>query len=162
MSPAIVLTAAAAALLVSALTKLRRRKGEGMPVCTVSNAHSLEMLANNLKAAANKVDNSASEVELALNGFIRPVRGVLPIARHLSQDNEVTLIVPPANVREAQLVGAARLAAPPSLGELVNQLRRRALSRAVERQASVRRGRPRGSRAPRPARCASRRAGEAA
>jgi hypothetical protein len=70
MSPAIVFTAAAAALLVSALTKSRRRKREGMPVCTVSTAHdSLEMLANNLKAAANKVDNSAAKVEVALNGL---------------------------------------------------------------------------------------------
>jgi hypothetical protein len=70
MSPTIVFTAAAAALLVSAVTKLRRRKREGMPVCTGSTADdSLEMLANNLKAAANNVDNSAGEVEVALNGL---------------------------------------------------------------------------------------------
>jgi hypothetical protein len=71
LSLAIVFTAAAAALLVSALTKkLRRRKREGMSVSTVSAAQdSLEMLANNLKAAANKVDNSAADVELALNGL---------------------------------------------------------------------------------------------
>jgi hypothetical protein len=69
MSPAIVFTAAAAALLVS-VRKLRRRKREGMSVCTVSTAHdSGEILANNLKAAANKVDNSAEEVEVGLNGL---------------------------------------------------------------------------------------------
>jgi magnesium chelatase family protein len=38
-----------------------------------------------------------------------------------------TLIVPPGNVREAQLVSEARLAAPASLGELVHRLRRRDL-----------------------------------
>jgi hypothetical protein len=70
MSPAIVLTAAAAAVLVSALTKSRRRNREGMSVRTVSTAHdSFEILANNLKAAANKVDNSAAEVEVALKGL---------------------------------------------------------------------------------------------
>lgn len=65
--------------------------------------------------------------ELALDGCIRPVRGVLPIARRVAQCAEVTLVVPPANVREAQLVGAAHLAAARSLGELVSQLRRHRL-----------------------------------
>jgi uncharacterized membrane protein YgcG len=71
MRPTIVFTAAAAALLVSALTKLRGRKRQGMSVCTVVSTadDSSEMLANNLKAAANKVDNSAGEVEVALNGL---------------------------------------------------------------------------------------------
>jgi hypothetical protein len=41
-----------------------------MPVRTVSTAHdSLEILANNVKAAAHKVDNSAAEVEVALKGL---------------------------------------------------------------------------------------------
>src|SRR5207237_1668267 len=63
--------------------------------------------------------------ELALDGAIRPVRGVLPITRLVARDPNATLVVPPGNVREAQLVGDARLAAPCSLGELVRQLRRR-------------------------------------
>src|SRR6185312_7509898 len=37
------------------------------------------------------------------------------------------LVVPPRNVREAQLVSGVSLAAPSSLGELVAQLRRRVL-----------------------------------
>lgn len=65
--------------------------------------------------------------ELALDGAIRPVRGVLPIARLAARDRAVTLVVPPANVREAQLLGEIRLAAPCSLGELVRQLRQRHL-----------------------------------
>jgi magnesium chelatase family protein len=64
--------------------------------------------------------------ELALDGTIRPVRGVLSIAR-LLQRRPTTLIVPPGNLREAQLVTGVHLAAPPSLGELVAQLRHRAL-----------------------------------
>jgi hypothetical protein len=71
MSPAIVLTAAAAALLVSALTKSRRRDRESISVRTMSTSHDpTDILANNLKAAANKVDNSAAEVEVALKGLM--------------------------------------------------------------------------------------------
>jgi hypothetical protein len=41
-----------------------------MSVRAVSTAHeSFEISANNLKAAANKVDNSAAEVEVALKGL---------------------------------------------------------------------------------------------
>jgi len=70
MSPAIVLTAAAAAILVSVLANSRCRNREGMSVRGVSTAHEpFEILANNLKAAANKVDNSAAEVEVVLKGL---------------------------------------------------------------------------------------------
>jgi hypothetical protein len=70
MSPAIVLTAAAAALFVSALTKMRRRDRESISARTTSTRHaSFDILADNLKAAANKVDNSAVEVEVALKGL---------------------------------------------------------------------------------------------
>jgi hypothetical protein len=70
MSPAIVVTAAAAALFVSALTKMRRRDRESLSTGTMSTSHdSFDILANNLKAAANKVDNSAAEVEIALKGL---------------------------------------------------------------------------------------------
>ena len=61
--------------------------------------------------------------ELGLDGSVRAVRGVLPVARHAVRSQGTTLVVPPGNVREAQLVGAARLAAPSTLGELVAQLR---------------------------------------
>ncbi len=65
--------------------------------------------------------------ELALDGAIRPVRGVLPVTRLVARDRGTTLIVPRGNVREAQLVSEARLAAPASLGDLVRQLRHRQL-----------------------------------
>ena len=57
MSPATLLTAAAAAVFISALTKSRWRK----PSCD-----SFEVLTDNVKAAANEVDTSAARVELAL------------------------------------------------------------------------------------------------
>ena len=76
---------------------------------------------------ADCVRHVAAVGELALDGAIRPVRGVLPVARLIARDRTATLIVPPGNVHEAQLVGDARLAAPESLGELARQLRRRRL-----------------------------------
>ena len=67
MSPAIVLTAAAAPLLVSVLTKSRCCERGSISVRTLSTSRdSFEISANNLKAAANRVDNSAAEVEVAL------------------------------------------------------------------------------------------------
>jgi hypothetical protein len=67
MSPAIVLTAVAAAVLVSALTKSRRRNREGVSVGKVyAGRDSFEVVANNLKAATKKVDNSTARVEVAL------------------------------------------------------------------------------------------------
>jgi hypothetical protein len=70
MSPEIVLTATAAAgaaVLVTALTKSRRRNREGVSVRKIyAGRDSVEVLANNLKAAAKKVDNSAARVEAAL------------------------------------------------------------------------------------------------
>jgi len=66
--------------------------------------------------------------ELALDGAIRPVRGVLPVARRLAATIGHTLVVPPPNVCEARLVSDVRVAAPASLRELVWQLRRRSLA----------------------------------
>ena len=66
--------------------------------------------------------------ELALDGTLRPVRGVLSVARRLTTTSpRHTLVVPPPNVAEARLVAATKLAAPPSLRVLVEQLRRRRL-----------------------------------
>ncbi|MDB4889492.1 MAG: hypothetical protein JWL61_1347 [Gemmatimonadetes bacterium] len=65
--------------------------------------------------------------ELGLDASIRPVRGALSIARRLAASPRAsasTLVLPPANVAEAALVTSLRLAAPTSLGELVEWLQR--------------------------------------
>ena len=62
--------------------------------------------------------------ELGLDGAIRPVRGALSVARSLRGRNAVTLVVPPANVGEARRVSGLALSAPPTLRDLVAQLRR--------------------------------------
>jgi len=63
--------------------------------------------------------------ELGLDASIRPVRGALSIARRLASSERASdsvLVLPPANVAEAALVSSLRLAAPTSLGELVEWL----------------------------------------
>src|SRR4051812_37609662 len=68
--------------------------------------------------------------ELGLDGALRAVRGVLPVARHAAECEVEALVVPPANVAEASLVRALTLVAPRTLAELVAQLRSNALHKA--------------------------------
>ncbi len=61
--------------------------------------------------------------ELGLDGQLRSVRGVLAVARHVTNTSAPLLIVPPDNLAEALRVPHARAAAPPSLQALVAALR---------------------------------------
>jgi len=100
----------------------RRKDGTGfdLPIA-------LGVLVATGQLAAESVAQVAAVGELALDGTIRPVRGVLPVTRLVARDRSTTLVVPPGNVREAQLVGGARLCAPRSLGELAASLRQHRL-----------------------------------
>ena len=62
--------------------------------------------------------------ELSLDGQLRPVRGVLAMARHQLGHPLRTLVVPPGNHREALRVRGVPVVAPPTLHELVERLRR--------------------------------------
>ncbi len=53
--------------------------------------------------------------ELGLDGAVRPVRGVLPVARHAARARDVTLVVPRANAAEASVIEGLRVVAPPTL-----------------------------------------------
>ena len=78
--------------------------------------------------------------ELGLDGAVRPVRGVLPVARWLARQHGADahgapggapiLIIPPGNVREACLA-TSRVAAPASLATLVAWLQARSLPLAT-------------------------------
>jgi len=68
--------------------------------------------------------------ELGLDGALRTMRGALSVARHASRTQVRTLVLPSANVAEAARVSALDLSAPPTLAELVSQLRRDALTSA--------------------------------
>jgi magnesium chelatase family protein len=61
--------------------------------------------------------------ELALDGTLRPVRGVLPIAAWARAHAVRRLVVPPDNAGEAAVVGAFEVEAPRNLVELVAVLR---------------------------------------
>ena len=67
--------------------------------------------------------------ELGLDGCLRAMRGTLSIARHLAGRGAM-LVVPPASAAEASLVRELSIAAPRSLAELVESLRRRSLTPA--------------------------------
>ena len=63
--------------------------------------------------------------ELGLDGSLRPVRGVLPVARLLARTPAApTLVLPPPNIPEASLVSSIRSSTTPTLAELVDCLRR--------------------------------------
>jgi magnesium chelatase family protein len=59
--------------------------------------------------------------ELALDGSIRPVRGVLSVAR-LAADLQLPIMVPPDNAAEAALISRLKIGAPVTLREAVEQL----------------------------------------
>lgn len=69
--------------------------------------------------------------ELGLDGTVRPVRGVLSVARRLVRNgSRPTLVLPQANLGEASLVRDLPLCAPTSIAELVSWLRAGALPSA--------------------------------
>ena len=75
-------------------------------------------------------DSIVAMGELGLDGSLRPVRGVLPVARLMARgSNGLALVVPTPNGPEAGLVSSLRLGAAPTLAALVDGLRREALPR---------------------------------
>lgn len=68
--------------------------------------------------------------ELGLDGAVRPVRGVLPVARRLAgMESPPLLVLPPTNVAEASMVRGAELCAAATVGELITWLREGSLPR---------------------------------
>jgi magnesium chelatase family protein len=75
--------------------------------------------------------------ELGLDGSIRGVRGVLPVARRVARrGRKLTLVVPAPNLCEAALVPRVKLATPSTLTELLHWLRAGRLP-APERPAGI-------------------------
>lgn len=85
----------------------------------------LGMLAASGGLPRESLRNAAVIGELALDGSIRPVRGVLPIAAKLAENRALAmLLVPEANAEEAALGAGETLAVHPvaTLREAVEQL----------------------------------------
>ena len=78
---------------------------------------------------AESVEGLVALGELGLDGALRPVRGVLPVAMHLARAKATAgtesplLVVAPGNRNEARLVSRILCAAPPTLAALVSALR---------------------------------------
>ena len=73
---------------------------------------------------AERVRDTVFLGELGLDGAVRPVRGVLSVARRMLQQNgHRTLVLPRGNVGEASMVRGLTLSAPESIAELVAWLR---------------------------------------
>jgi magnesium chelatase family protein len=75
--------------------------------------------------------------ELALDGTLRPVRGVLPIAAWARGRQVRRLVVPPENAQEAAVVGGCDVQAPRHLAELVGLLRGEATATAIAGSGTV-------------------------
>lgn len=65
--------------------------------------------------------------ELGLDGEVLPVRGVLSLAMRCAKEGVRTLIVPPANAREAALVDGIDVRIAPTLLHVVRHLRGEAM-----------------------------------
>ena len=82
------------------------------------------------------LDGVAFLGELALDASVRPVTGVLPMARCLANSGIRRLIVPVENAQEAALPGGLEVFAAPSLQACVEHLRGERLLPPVVRDAS--------------------------
>jgi magnesium chelatase family protein len=83
----------------------------------------LGILVSTGQLAAASLDGVMAVGELGLDGTLRAVRGALSVATLARGVGQKRLIVPPANVAEAGLVGGVPLAAPTTLHALVSELR---------------------------------------
>lgn len=81
----------------------------------------LALLVATGQVDADCLSRAVAVGELALDGAIRPVRGVLPVARLVVESGRA-LIVPRENAGEASLVSRIEIGAPASLREAVDQL----------------------------------------
>src|SRR3989344_1316633 len=72
--------------------------------------------------------------ELALNGNLRPINGVLPIALEAKKRNFNTLFVPKANVFEASLVGGLEIIGAENLLDIMEHLENKKILSSYKNQ----------------------------
>jgi magnesium chelatase family protein len=92
----------------------------------------LGLLAGTGQIPSDRVANVVALGELGLDGSIRAVRGVLPVAAGIAREshggNRPLLVIPPPNACEATVVEGVEIAAPGTLRELVEGLTSRSFS----------------------------------
>lgn len=101
----------------------------------------LALLAATRQLPPDRLCDLVAVGELGLDGHLRPVRGVLPVARLAAARKRDTLLLPSANLAEASLVSSARLAAGEKLRDIVHALRNGGLphTAAIPAQPAARR-----------------------
>ena len=67
------------------------------------------MAAASEQMVSDQLENFVMVGELALNGAVRPVKGVLPIALRARADGRVGILVPPENAAEAAVVSGLQV-----------------------------------------------------
>ena len=80
------------------------------------------MVAASEQMASDQLENFAMVGELALNGAVRSVKGVLPIALRAREQGLVGLLVPPENAAEAAVVAGLQVIPVQNLREAVGFL----------------------------------------
>ncbi len=80
------------------------------------------MLAASEQMETDQLDNFVMVGELALDGGLRPVKGVLPIALGARKQGKVGIFVPPENAREAAVVAGLQVIPVRNLREAVGFL----------------------------------------
>ena len=88
----------------------------------------LALLAASGQLATASLEGVCAIGELGLDGQLRPVRGVLAIARHVASTSGALLVVPQANAEEAARVRTARVVPMATLRDLVDELQSGTLS----------------------------------
>jgi magnesium chelatase family protein len=83
----------------------------------------LGLLAASGAVPVSRLAGTCVAGELGLDGEVRPVRGVLPIALRCRDEGIDRLIVPVANAREGAIVDGLRVLTAPSLSQVVRYLR---------------------------------------
>ena len=94
-------------------------------------------IAVGILAAMSRIDAAAVEDtllagELSLDGSVKPVRGILPVAMQARRDGVRRMIVPAANAAEAAVVGGLEVYGVGSLRETIALLRGEAALRPAE------------------------------
>ncbi len=91
----------------------------------------LALLAATRQLPSDRLCDLLAIGELGLDGHLRAVRGVLPVARLAAARERDILLLPSANVAEASLVSSARLAAGDTLRDIVHALKNGGLPRTA-------------------------------
>jgi magnesium chelatase family protein len=80
------------------------------------------MVAASEQMESNQLDNFVMVGELALNGAVRPVKGVLPIALRAREQGKIGIFVPPENAPEAAVVAGLKVIPIANLREAISFL----------------------------------------